>query len=280
MRECLKSLSNQPVDKECFEVIIANDGGDRNSLTGLDFGNERFSIRCFHLEHKGPAAARNFAVEKARGSIIVFLDDDSIPAENWLNAVIKAWEEHPNAAGIGGYVTYNQEDNIYCRVNSDLFNWYLERCSSDGDCLFLSTCNAGYRKDIFKKVKGFDEQFKNASGEDRDLNIKILKIGGEFKLDRNILIYHDRALSFNKFVKRFYNYGKAAYRLCIKYPELKRLGARDYRDFYITILKKYSTAKERCIVLWLLTVSQLFTLMGYLSGMLCIKFRRCLLPQG
>jgi len=275
LRQCLESLSNQSVDKKCIEVIIANDGGDKNLFEGLDFTNRQFPIEYLHLERKGPAGARNSAVKKARGKIIVFLDDDCLPTENWLSAVIKAWERFPKAAGIGGYVTYGPEDNIYCRVNSDLFNWYLGQHSSGEYCTFISTCNAGYRKDIFEEIKGFDEQFKNASGEDRDLNIKILKAGGKLKLDKNALIYHDRALSFGKFVTRYYNYGRAAYRLYIKYPELKQLGAKDYRNFFLTILGKYSNTREKFIAFWLLTASQSSTLIGYFSGMLCVKCKRC-----
>jgi len=266
--ECLEGLSGQLTDKRCLEVIIANDGGDKHSIEKLNIVSGRTPLRYLHLEHKGPAATRNAAVAEAKGDIILFLDDDCIPAENWMEETIKTWERFPEVSGVGGCVAYSSTDSIYCKVNSDIFNWYLDQHSSGEYCKFISTYNAGYKKGIFNKVKGFDEQFRNASGEDRDLNIKILEAGGKLKLNKNIFVYHDRSLSFKKFVRRYYHYGRAAYMLHVKHPDLKRTGGRGYKYFFVTILNNYKGIKEKYMVFYLLTVSQLATVIGYFLGML------------
>jgi len=135
-------------------------------------------------------------------------------------------------------------------------------------CTFLSTHNAGYKKVILNKVGQFDEQFKGASGEDRDLNIKILKIGGKLRLDESILVYHDRDLSFRSFLRKYYNYGRAAHKLSKRYHDLKRLSAKDCLHFYLSILKKYRAFNEKIMTFVLLTLSQLSTLIGYHSVIL------------
>ena len=203
--QCLDALCNQSADKKWFEVIVINDGGKTGASKDIRSLEEHLSIRYFYQDHKGPAAARNLGIEEARGDIILLLDDDSLPTLNWMDATIAAWERYPGYDGIGGYVIKDDADSIYCRVNADFFNWYLRQYSSEEDCLFLVTCNAGYRKSMLDKIGRFDEEFKRASGEDRDLNIKILKNGGKLRLDDNMLVYHDRDLTFLSFVRKNFN---------------------------------------------------------------------------
>ncbi len=217
--QCLDALSNQSVDKNCFEVIVINDGGTSDVGKDINSVNSGIDITYLSQDHKGPAAARNLGIDRARGEIILLLDDDSMPTLNWMEATIKAWDSFPELDGIGGYVIKDSRDSIYCRVNADFFNWYLEQYSSEQSSSFLVTCNAGYRKAILNKIGRFDESFKRASGEDRDLNIKILSAGGKLKLDKNILVYHDRDLTFNSFLRKNFNYGKAAYNIYTRYKQ-------------------------------------------------------------
>ena len=51
--------------------------------------------------HRGLSSARNSAVETAHGSIIVFLDDDAIPLEGWLDALRTAYADS-RVYGVGG----------------------------------------------------------------------------------------------------------------------------------------------------------------------------------
>lgn len=263
--DCLESLCDQTVENKCFEVIVVNDGGNTQLLRDLDSFGDRLNIRYFYQRNKGPAAARNLGIRNAKGDIVLFLDDDSLPTRNWLKAVITAWETFPNCDGIGGFTVSDVTDSMYCRVNSDFFNWYLREYSGDDLHPFLVTCNAGYRKSILSKIGYFDERFRNASGEDRDLNIRISRIGGKLRLDESILVYHDRDLTFRSFVRKHYYYGKAAYNIYAKYPELGRMSITAYVDLYTSTLKKYRCYKEKIMAFLLVTLSQLFTVFGYHS---------------
>lgn len=274
LRECINSLYDQSTGTKCFEVIVVNDGGKDKISESLGHLSDELAIKYFDREHRGPAAARNFGINQAKGDIILFLDDDSLPTRNWLSAVIEAWEKFPNADGIGGYIKAEVTDSIYCRVNSDFFNWYLEEYSDDEFHPFLVTCNAGYTRNILEKVGNFDERFKKPSGEDRDLNIKISRIGGELRLNRSIVVYHDRDLTFRSFAKKHYNYGKGAYSIYARYPELKRMSTTAYINLYISIVTKYKTIKDKITAFLLLTVSQLATIIGYYTAALLKLERR------
>lgn len=268
LMDCLRSLIHQSADKKSFEIIVVNDGGSDDLSESLDLISRQVSIRSLHQDHKGPAAARNFGIEEAKGNIVLFLDDDSLPTRDWLEAALRAWEKFPDFDGIGGCTISQPADSLLCRVNTDIFNWYVKRYSFGEYCTFLSTHNAGYKKDILGKVGQFDEGFKGASGEDRDINIKMLKAGGKLRLDQSVLVYHDRDLSFKSFLRKYYNYGRAAHQLATRYPDLKRLSLNDYVHFYLSILKKYKSFDEKIRAIVLLTLSQLSTLFGYHSATL------------
>lgn len=271
--QCLEALYEQVGDKEEFEIIVVNDGGKPIQLSDYRGDRHEPRIRLFAQDHKGPARARNLGIENAKGRIVLFLDDDSLPAPNWLKATIDAWDRWPDCDGIGGYVLSNPEDNMCCRVNADFFNWYLDQQSVDGLSSFLVTCNAGYKKDILNQLGQFDDRFKRASGEDRDLNIRILKQGGKLKLDKNILVYHDRDLSLFAFAKKNFNYGKAAYCIYAKYPAHKSVSSHGYYILYASILRRYGTLHEKAIAFLLLTLSQAATALGYVGALLSKKMR-------
>jgi GT2 family glycosyltransferase len=262
LKHCLTALRDQDLDPSRFEVIVVRDGGPGESVSASP-GEPKIPAIFLGQGHKGPAAARNLGIKNARGDIILFLDDDSVPTKTWAQAILEAWISYPESAGIGGYTLSEGTDSFCCRVNSDLFNWYLGRHSFDDHATFLSTCNAGYRKGILDGVGRFDERFKKASGEDRDLSLRILKTGGKLRLDKNILIYHDRDLTFGSFFRKHYNYGAAAFELSLIHRRLERLSLKDYALFYTSILKKYAKTSQKGLVFLLLTISQLATFLGY-----------------
>jgi glycosyltransferase involved in cell wall biosynthesis len=260
--ECLNALSNQASGDYLFEVVIVNDGGDKQLEQHLTPFRNHYPLRYSYQENKGPATARNHGIEKAKGEIILFLDDDSVPTSNWLEATARAWQEHPDSQGIGGCVLSQPTDNIFSKINAHFFNWYL-RYSSQGSHPFLATCNAGYTKSILEKVGSFDETFRKAAGEDRDLNIKITNAGGKLRLDTNIIVYHDMDLTLKTYVKKHYNYGKAAKAIYARYPKFRRMLTTDYLDMYRSIVSESRNLREKSAAFILLTLSQFATLMGY-----------------
>lgn len=53
---------------------------------------------------QGAAFARQRAVESASGELIAFLDDDNLPAQNWLSEAIAFAQSHPEAGAFGSQI--------------------------------------------------------------------------------------------------------------------------------------------------------------------------------
>src|SRR6478736_2635149 len=52
--------------------------------------------------HPGPAAARNRGWQAARGAVIAFTDDDTVPDPGWLSAGVPTFERDPDLAAVTG----------------------------------------------------------------------------------------------------------------------------------------------------------------------------------
>ena len=268
LKKCLNSLCRQAVDTSYFEVIVINDGDEEELPSKLESLGMQIALRCLRQAHRGPAAARNLGIQAARGEIILFLDDDSLPTENWLRSMMAAWERSDDVEGIGGFTACEPGDSLVCKVNAEIFNWYL-RVNSDGrSSSFLSTHNAGYRAAVLKQIGRFDERFLGAAGEDRDLCLKITLAGGKLRLDETILVNHDRDLNLKKFIRKYYGYGKASRAITMRYPEMKRLSGQAYLRLLSSAFRGDKTPPERILALPLAVLSQAATLAGYLADRL------------
>lgn len=95
--ECLRSLLEQDLPKEDYEIICVNDGSRDGSLAALQqFAREYPNIVVIDKENGGVATARNAGLAAARGEYIWFVDSDDFIKENVLGRLY-------NAAGSGNF---------------------------------------------------------------------------------------------------------------------------------------------------------------------------------
>lgn len=271
LNECIFELCEQAKGNGHLEIVLVNDGGEHIPQGVRSSSSRNVTIKYFELKHSGPAVARNLCIKEAAGDILVFLDDDAIPEEDWLACLKRAWNDYPELDGIGGYTICGPQDSICSKANSHLFNWYLSESINGSGRYFLSSCNASYKKSSLLKIGGFDAEFKNASGEDRDLNIRLLRSGGRLRLDNRILVRHDKDLSFAEFVRKHFSYGRTAHKIYARHPGFEPMKIKSYFNLFKNIPEKDNGALNNSLLLSLLVICQLATMFGYLCG---IKFKR------
>lgn len=110
--------------------------------------------------NRGLSGSRNTALEQARGPIIVFLDDDAVPCDGWLNALRTPYaDEH--VFGVGGCAVPRWSREVPSWF-PDEFLWVVG-CSYRGlpavtaPVRNLIGVNMSFRKIAFENVGGFVE---------------------------------------------------------------------------------------------------------------------------
>ncbi len=76
--------------------------------------------------HRGLTLQRNYGIERAGGDIIAFLDDDTIPEPEYFAETIACFERHPEARGVGGFITNEVEwrrANGHTHPPGTIFTW-------------------------------------------------------------------------------------------------------------------------------------------------------------
>ncbi|MDF5722244.1 MAG: hormogonium polysaccharide biosynthesis glycosyltransferase HpsE [Rhizonema sp. PD37] len=91
-----------------WEIIVVDNNSIDNTVKIVQdyqkIWNKRFPLK-YHFEPKqGAGFARQLAIEEARGQIVGFLDDDNIPAYNWIIEAYKFAELHPQAGAYASQI--------------------------------------------------------------------------------------------------------------------------------------------------------------------------------
>ena len=107
LAHCLQSISQLtcPASHDIEVLVVDNNSDDGTSdlVKGLR-SNFPWKMRYIFEKQQGLAAARNRAVEEAKGQYIAFLDDECVVGPDWLSTALSDIEEfHPFFLG-GPYV--------------------------------------------------------------------------------------------------------------------------------------------------------------------------------
>jgi len=96
-----------------FEIVIVEQSGDEaraKHRAELDDLAKDPRVRLLAFGRLGPARARNVAWEHARGEILIFLDDDDLPADTrWISAHVRNFED-PLCVAVSGRHVFEASD--------------------------------------------------------------------------------------------------------------------------------------------------------------------------
>lgn len=153
---------------KAFELIVVDDGS--NDGTAGELVKYGSSLRLVSRERSGVAAARNYGVSIAQGRYLAFLDSDDLWAPKKLEVQAAFMEQHPETQicqtaeiWIRNGTRVNPKTK-HQKPSGDVFRRSLELCLVSPSAVMI-------RKELFKSVGGFDENFPVC--EDYDLWLRI-----------------------------------------------------------------------------------------------------------
>ncbi|NEQ49713.1 MAG: EAL domain-containing protein [Leptolyngbya sp. SIO3F4] len=107
--QVLDKLQQQgDMDEVVWEVIVCdNNSYDRTADVVADYQQhwpQKTPLRYCFIAEQGAAFARQRGVVEAHGKIVAFLDDDNIPADDWLSKIQHFAQAHPQAGAFGSQI--------------------------------------------------------------------------------------------------------------------------------------------------------------------------------
>lgn len=105
-RDCLDSLAAHPSRCAC-EIVVVDDASRDGTGDYLQEQEEAGRIRLVrHLENAGFAASCNDGAAAATGDVLVFLNNDTLVSEGWLDALVEELARDPQVGIAGSRLLY------------------------------------------------------------------------------------------------------------------------------------------------------------------------------
>lgn len=240
LNTCLSSVLKSSFKN--FEILIVDDGSADNSLNIIEKFRKQDSriILLRNEKNLGAAASRNRAIVKAKGSIIVFLDNDTKVTPRWLDELNKSLRPKKVGAAQALLIDFNNRDTLQMAGGMLIpyLAWlvpfyqgakYKKNRSelTDKNIVAVSAALA-VKREILNIVKNFDEK-ESIYTEDLDFCWRIWIAGYSIVLSSKSIVYHytksvsQRAHMGGNHFQICYQLSKNSMRSIIKNYELKHM---------------------------------------------------------
>lgn len=177
LEDCLRGLLAQDYDARRFEILVGVDGDDDGETDA--FARIAGGVLQGGVDHcgGGPAATRNVLINKARGRLLLLLNDDVVPHPALLS---RHWQTHAELgeqAMILGSAPWaiSQPDRLFDRLirETSMVFFYDQMTDDDPqrDWGFRHgwTLNLSVTTDAIRQVSGFCEAMNRPVYEDLEL---------------------------------------------------------------------------------------------------------------
>ncbi len=229
LERVLDALARQPaVRTGRAEVVVVDDGSDDGTAGWLGRrARELRTLEVLRQDNAGPARARNRGASAARGEIVLFLGDDTIPAPGWLEEHL---EEHRlfGAAGplaVVGYTSFPPWASgpfaRYVNEHGAQFGYLLIERPTDVPFNFFYTSNVSLPRTFLLDLGGFREDFPAAAWEDIELAYRAVAEGLRLRYLPRARTIHEHRIRPRGFRRRQWTSGRSGAIFARLHPELR-----------------------------------------------------------
>ncbi len=183
-----------------YEVIVVDDAS--TDATGEVIGAIPGLIYLRAEKNQGFIAACTRGAAAARGSYLVFLNNDTTVTEGWLDALRETFNFEPNAGLVGSKLVYpdgrlQEAGGIIWRDGSGWNRGKFQNAAKPEynylrEVDYCSAASVMIPKSLFDQLGGFDRKYTPAYYEDTDLAFKVAQAGRKvFYQPLSVVIHYE-----------------------------------------------------------------------------------------
>ena len=196
-RQCLDALALNTDQSLGYEIILVNNGSNDETADYLRTLPDNIKV-ISNPKNLGFAMANNQAAKLAKGSYLVFLNNDTIPHPGWLEALIAGIEQY-GADIVGAKLIYpdNRIQHAGVAFDEESIGYHIFRnlpadLPAANRKRFMQCVTAAcmmIKRQVFEELNGFDEAYVNGF-EDVDLCLRAVELGRKILYTPECLLTH------------------------------------------------------------------------------------------
>jgi glycosyltransferase involved in cell wall biosynthesis len=198
------SLYNQTLSKDRFEVfVVDNNSIDNTGELVQHYISEHSGYHLHYLteSRQGASFARNTGASFSKGWLLCFMDDDAIAEPNYLENILRFFETHPDANGLGGRIIprYIPAEPKWMShfVSSLVGNFdYSKEVEVFKPGKYPLESNMIVLKEDFTTIGGFNIELPGVKGtlriggEGKDFFLRLQALGRKIYYDPSVIVHH------------------------------------------------------------------------------------------
>jgi glycosyltransferase involved in cell wall biosynthesis len=252
LERCMTSLKAST--ERPFEILVIDNAPESDSTRRVV---ERFpGVEYYREVQRGLSAARNAALEQARGEIVAFIDDDAIAHPSWIERALRAFAD-PEVMVVTGLVLPAELDTPAQRIFEETYRFfhhgyrrrrfdsaYFARLKDKGAPVWSigAGVNMAIRRKAYEQGLRFDTRLGpgvfGGCGEDSEFWYRVLARGWSCVYDPSLCIYHHHRCELRDLRRLIYQYMKGhVAALILQFANHRRLG--DLRRLLIGLPLEY-----------------------------------------
>jgi cellulose synthase/poly-beta-1,6-N-acetylglucosamine synthase-like glycosyltransferase len=197
----------------CVTAILSNDYAGRMELWVVD---DASTDNTAELARQAGAmvlsagklyrtGARNLGARHATGDILLFTDSDCVPHRDWVAQMVAKFVADPLVMGVKGVYTCQQSHPIARFTQIECEERY-DRMAKRAEINMIDTYAAGFRREVFLQVGGFDESL--AILEDQDLSFRLAAQGLRLVFAPAAKVQHTHLTNAWRYARRKFHFAE------------------------------------------------------------------------
>lgn len=222
----LKSLADNTLPPNQYEIVLVDNNCSDNTRNECDRFVRDFPKVAFRYiveTNQGLSYARNRGIKESSGDVLVYVDDDALVNNAYLQTYSEFFEQHPDIDAAGGPIIpqYETEEPAWMSpiIKSLLtgYKYHGDQPKEFPQNDYPGGGNAAYRASVFEKVGLFNVELGRkgdslVGAEEKDIFDKMITQGMRFYYLPNAILYHiipEKKLSKDYFDRLSYSIGKS-----------------------------------------------------------------------